>query len=407
MSDNGSVFYLPTYLRVIFMEVEDINIREFTANFYCSLIITVYYKNLPEDLVEELSILELSARNVENVFLVGNGPGKNADIRNNIETSTMEYNFRGKLPLRLDCDVLLAPFEVVDFKLYLTFHSILVYKNRRVANIKFNFMDIEDLESKCVVLYRDSNVSGFYGLAESSIGVDFSAVRLTSSRDDRNFLEGQLDERTLRAHREVQTETFKSYGGLVHEGRVRNWKFATYGFKMYRYPLAALISVLVPMYILSFISLVIFWEDARNLGVRVQTMAALLIAYSALVPTIRAKIPPSPQITFLEYLVYALMFSIFLAILDTFLVNLEFKANGTNDFVWYRNWRFMLSFVNILATAAIALLVSVIYKCVWEPRYNFTTFKRYGVDADDYKVDTISWHNTSASDYLRGKTSIL
>ena len=113
----------------------------------------------------------------------------------------MEYLFRGNLPLRLECDVQMAPYEVIDFKLLLVFHAILVNKNNMRASIKFNFMDIHDLESKCLLLYKDSNVSGYYGLAESSLGVEFSAVRISSQGEEANYFFEQLDPETLRAHR--------------------------------------------------------------------------------------------------------------------------------------------------------------------------------------------------------------
>ena len=86
-------------------------------------------------------------------------------IRNNVDLYTMEYTYRGKLPLRLESNVLWAPFEVIDFKLLLTFHSIITMKNNKLNLIKLNLMDIDDLETKCTILYYDSNVSGAYGLA--------------------------------------------------------------------------------------------------------------------------------------------------------------------------------------------------------------------------------------------------
>ena len=51
ISNDEDVYFLPTYLRVVFMEVENINIQELTADFLCTLIITIYYKNLPPELV--------------------------------------------------------------------------------------------------------------------------------------------------------------------------------------------------------------------------------------------------------------------------------------------------------------------------------------------------------------------
>lgn len=102
VSENGVVYFLPSYMRVVFLEVEDIEIKELTANFYAIILLTVYYKNLPEYLFDSLKEIKFSARNVETISLDGTADDKKSSIlRKNIDNHTMEYSYRGKLPLRL------------------------------------------------------------------------------------------------------------------------------------------------------------------------------------------------------------------------------------------------------------------------------------------------------------------
>lgn len=101
-----------------------------------------------------------------------------------------------------------------------------------------------------------------------------------------------------------------------------NWRFVKFTFQMYRYPTNTLVIIFVPMVILSFINLMIFWGSVTDVSSKLQTVAGLMIAYAALLPTIRDKIPPSPRITLMEYLVYALSLNVIFSSLDTVLSSL-------------------------------------------------------------------------------------
>lgn len=108
-------------------------------------------------------------------------------------------------------------------------------------------------------------------------------------------------------------ESYRCEGGLIHNGRIQNWRFANYKFKLYRYPINTLVMVFVPMWILTVINLFTFWAFPFEVFGRLQTVSALLIAYTALIPTVKARIPVSSQVTMIEYLIYSLCFIIFLS----------------------------------------------------------------------------------------------
>lgn len=321
---------------------------------------------------------------------------------------TLEYSYRGKLPLRLECDVAMAPFEAIDFKLLLTFHKINVMREGGSnVELKFNFMNIDDMQTKCIVLYRDSNISGEYGLAESSLNVEFSATREKHVKDQRAKLLRQLPQELIDANAATELSIFKVPGGLIHEQRVYAWRYVTYKFKMYRYPINIIILIFVPLWILSFTNIVIFWASPADVSGRLQTISGLMIAYAALLPTIRDKIPPSPNITLLEYMVYSLSFTIFLSSLETLIAAVDNVNPPGYIFVWYRNWRFMLSIVITIGTMVIFFTLGVIYKCVWEPRYNFVKDSKVGLEFENFTVDGEVWSNEEASGYLKDKTRIV
>lgn len=148
---------------------------------------------------------------------------------------------------------------------------------------------------------------------------------------------------------------------------------------MYRYPSNTLVIIFVPMGILSFINLMIFWADVTDVSSKLQTVAGLMIAYAALLPVIRSKIPPSPRVTLMEYMIYALSLNVVFSSLETVLGLIRYKRNGTYKFVWDKNWAFLLSMSITIATFAILVFLSIIHKLVWEPRYNYLPPRKYGL----------------------------
>lgn len=53
---------------------------------------------------------------------------------------------------------------------------------------------------------------------------------------------------------------------------------------MYRYPLNTIVIVFIPLYILTFANLVVFWGLPEDVSNRLQTISGLMIVYGALVP---------------------------------------------------------------------------------------------------------------------------
>jgi hypothetical protein len=61
--------------------------------------------------------------------------------------------------------------------------------------------------------------------------------------------------------------------------------------------MVSLATIFFPLWLLGIINLGIFFQN-NDLGARIQGIAALMIAFVALIPTIRDQIPPNPNVVF-------------------------------------------------------------------------------------------------------------
>ena len=58
----------------------------------------------------------------------------------------------------------------------------------------------------------------------------------------------------------------------------------------------------------------------KSLGDRIISIASLMIAYVAFIPTIRNEIPPGPKIVFIEGLIYSVAMTSFIAFVQSLLI---------------------------------------------------------------------------------------
>jgi hypothetical protein len=65
---------------------------------------------------------------------------------------------------------------------------------------------------------------------------------------------------------------------------------------IYRFPANTLLMIFIPLWLLALINLAVFFQN-HEIKNRIANIATLLVAYSAFLPTVRSKIPPSPNIT--------------------------------------------------------------------------------------------------------------
>lgn len=79
--------------------------------------------------------------------------------------------------------------------------------------------------------------------------------------------------------------------------KVKYFQYAHFQFPLYKYPSVALATIFIPLWLLGLINLFVFFQTS-TLDNRLATIATLMIAFVALIPTIRGSLPMTPTITF-------------------------------------------------------------------------------------------------------------
>jgi hypothetical protein len=110
--------------------------------------------------------------------------------------------------------------------------------------------------------------------------------------------------------------------------KVERWNYIHIEIPIFKYPVIDMISIFVPLVVLASISMFIFGQengvssDEYSLfAKRIGSACSILIAYVALIPVIRAKLPPSPYLTLVEIVIYISTIPNFLAMLSVYLNN--------------------------------------------------------------------------------------
>jgi len=73
---------------------------------------------------------------------------------------------------------------------------------------------------------------------------------------------------------------------LTDEQKIEAFHYAHFILPLYRKPFQTLINLFFPVVILSIINLAVFFQD-NGIAKRLQNLAIILVAYVALIPTIR------------------------------------------------------------------------------------------------------------------------
>lgn len=72
---------------------------------------------------------------------------------------------------------------------------------------------------------------------------------------------------------------------------------------IYKHPQVAILTIFLPLLFLAVLNIGIFYQD-HNLHDRILNISALMISFAALIPVIRAQIPPTSKITYIGMLIY-------------------------------------------------------------------------------------------------------
>jgi len=77
---------------------------------------------------------------------------------------------------------------------------------------------------------------------------------------------------------------------------IKPFNYAHFTIPLYKKPVVAMITIFLPLWLLSVIMLGIYFQDS-SLSNRLNNLSVLLIAYIGLVGIIRGQLPQSPKVT--------------------------------------------------------------------------------------------------------------
>lgn len=113
------------------------------------------------------------------------------------------------------------------------------------------------------------------------------------------------------------------------------------------------------------INLSIFFQNT-SMGDRVGSISGIMIAFVALIPTIRENIPPSPRIVFIEFLVYMNSLTSLFVLIDS--VSVRNLGDGY-EFFWYESGLFLVSVIITVLSFIIIVVMMILHYFVWKRSY--------------------------------------
>jgi len=134
---------------------------------------------------------------------------------------------------------------------------------------------------------------------------------------------------------------------------------------LYRYPLDSLATIFLPLWLLAVINLAIFFQDT-SMGNRVGSISAIMIAFVALIPTIRENIPPNPRIVFIEILVYLNSLTSLFVLIDSISVR---NLGSDYEFQWNESGLFLVSVLITIISVLLIIAMMIAHYAYWIRTY--------------------------------------
>lgn len=145
------------------------------------------------------------------------------------------------------------------------------------------------------------------------------------------------------------------------------------------------------MVFLSLINLAIFFQE-QSLSDRIASIAVLLLAYTTFLPVVRDRIPPSPNITLIEIMLYAIMLSSTLCLLRSFLD----RDKKEYSYKWRSDPCFIIS-LTILIVVFLMVIIGYVGRKRRHRHNNSLQSKKFTKQVKDFK----KWRSLGADKYFR------
>lgn len=149
--------------------------------------------------------------------------------------------------------------------------------------------------------------------------------------------------------------------------KIAYYQYAHLKIPFYKYPSSALATIFIPLWLLAIINLCIFFQSI-DLGERISSVATLMLAFVAFIPTIHDQIPPNPQIIFAEIMVFLHAATSLLCLISS--LSWSGEDPSTYEFDWMTDPFFLLALFITLASFISIATMFFLHKFKWEPSYN-------------------------------------
>lgn len=139
---------------------------------------------------------------------------------------------------------------------------------------------------------------------------------------------------------------------------------------LYKYPGNSLMTIFIPLFLLSLLSLAIFFQP-NDLSARLGSIATMVLGYIALIPSIKEQLPPSSRITVIEIVIYISTLCCLFSLVESLLID-----ESSYHFHWSQNFLFLMCLTIHGCIFVFVLALMAKHKLVWEPGYNKTVAAR-------------------------------
>lgn len=102
------------------------------------------------------------------------------------------------------------------------------------------------------------------------------------------------------------------------------------------------------------------------MGNRVGSISAIMIAFVALIPTIRENIPPNPRIVFIEILVYLNSLTSLFVLIDSISVR---NLGSDYEFQWNESGLFLVSVLITIISVLLIIAMMIAHYAYWIRTY--------------------------------------
>ena len=165
---------------------------------------------------------------------------------------------------------------------------------------------------------------------------------------------------------------------------VKYFQYTHFIIPLYKYPGNALATIFIPIFLLSLLSLAIFFQS-NHLSERIGSIATMILGYIALIPSIKEQLPPSSKITVLEIVIYVSTLCCLFSLIESFLID----DHSEYVFDWKTNYLFLVCLLIHLFVFLFIGTLMLLHIFVWEPSYNLDVEVR----KTDPEKDPHEWIN--------------